>query len=306
MYLLLESGFVMKKKILLITIFLVIPLLFLFNCTVVSAVDTVLYDEDYSLEAGEYSYYGIDVTSVPVHIHIELTCDDDINLYIFNDTEATKWDNSETAVGYIYNDVSSLDIYQILPTVDTWWVYLDNTDSVVTSKSGHITITAVDVIPTTTTTIPTTTTTTTTEDVTTRPGETGSSTGEVTVTVPMLSYRAWSVETTKDNVKVNVIFLCDGCDINFFVANDANFKAWQGGSTAAQAFIYNDKIEFEETITLPEADTWWFVLDNTDSLLTSKTVTISISVVSSAYGFELLTVPIIVTSIIIYRRKRRS
>ncbi|MFW9997378.1 MAG: hypothetical protein ACFFD4_35370 [Candidatus Odinarchaeota archaeon] len=262
----------MKIKILTIAMLLA----FCFPLISQAKADSIVYDTDYSLDAGYYGYYPLSVTSTPTYGHIEMTCDDDINLYIFIEAEYNKWKIGETASGVSYENVDGLNVYHSFRETGTWYVVLDNSDSIVTGKSGHIKITDVDEV---------------------KPSD-------LTVTINPLSYQAWPIETTKANVKVSVNILCDGSDINFFIADDANFKAWKGGSTAATGILRPDIITLEEEFTLSDADIWWFVLDNTDSILTSKTVTISITIVTSTPGFDFLLVPLIAFIAVVYRKKR--
>ncbi|MHA2306876.1 MAG: hypothetical protein ACXACU_15955, partial [Candidatus Hodarchaeales archaeon] len=99
------------------------------------------YEYYYSLNAGEYRDFELTVTGVPVNIHINFTCDDYLNVYVFNDSELTNWLNNETSYpDYFYRDISSLDGKALITKTGTWWVVLDNADSITTSKSGHLII----------------------------------------------------------------------------------------------------------------------------------------------------------------------
>lgn len=66
-------------------------------------------------------------------------------------------------------------------------------------------------------------------------------------------------------------------DINFFVADEVNYYKWKSGETAS-VYLSNDRITSLETDWIvPYTDKWYFVYDNSFSLITSKEVSTYIS-----------------------------
>jgi len=66
-------------------------------------------------------------------------------------------------------------------------------------------------------------------------------------------------------------------DINFFVADELNYYKWDAGETAS-VYLSRDRITSLETDWIvPYSDKWYFVYDNSFSLITSKGVSTHIS-----------------------------
>lgn len=131
----------------------------------------------------------------------------------------------------------------------------------------------------------------------------------LTLTIGPLSYDGRVVETTVDGANVHIKYTCQGCDINFFIADESNFNAWKGGSTAAKGYTASDTITFDETIRLGDTGKWYLVWDNTDSALTTKTVvveevTFSASAESGVIGIVVVGAVVGVVGLVVYKKKK--
>lgn len=54
--------------------------------------------------------------------------------------------------------------------------------------------------------------------------------------------------------------------LDFYVFNEASFTAWRNGETTSAMLSKPDVATFNETFTVPESGTYYFVFDNRDSL----------------------------------------
>lgn len=66
-------------------------------------------------------------------------------------------------------------------------------------------------------------------------------------------------------------------DINFFVADEVNYYKWKSGETASVYLSRSRITSLETDWMVPYTDKWYFVYDNSFSLITSKEVSTHIS-----------------------------
>lgn len=66
-------------------------------------------------------------------------------------------------------------------------------------------------------------------------------------------------------------------DVDFFVADDTNYWKWRAGETASVYLSRTRITTLDVNWTVPESDTWYFVWDNSFSIITSKGVTAQIT-----------------------------
>ena len=60
-------------------------------------------------------------------------------------------------------------------------------------------------------------------------------------------------------------YLKDGLFISFFVADSDNYNSWKNGYHATKYCVKNDARSGSFDWTVPHDDTWYFILDNTDT-----------------------------------------
>ena len=104
-----------------------------------------------------------------------------------------------------------------------------------------------------------------------------------TVTVPAGFYRAYWFTTTSDDIRIDIeVQVLSGNDINVYVMDEINFNLW---SNSLDSQVYYQKIlagSFKAEATLGSEGKYYVVLDNTYSLITSKSVYIKLIHVQDA------------------------
>jgi len=101
--------------------------------------EIALDNEEWSTSPGTYTGWSFEINK-PATLKIMLATSHDIHLYVFNTTEYTKWSNLLYTEGFFLRDIYTGTYTCILSTKGTYYLILDNTDSIITSKSGTISV----------------------------------------------------------------------------------------------------------------------------------------------------------------------
>ncbi|MHA2332388.1 MAG: hypothetical protein ACXAEU_10190, partial [Candidatus Hodarchaeales archaeon] len=271
-------------------------------------IDEDFLDEDF-IEA--YTYYETmsDLVSMN-YLHIEVTCNAPLNVYLFNSSEIFfNWRDYQPTMGYQYNLVTSLDIYLALHPeheYENWIVVLDNgMDVYERTRNGHIKVSAVDEIP-----------------------SSGQMLNKISLvkkfgpletdisslTIPENSYQAWWITFPETEATVVVSFTTNQ-QIDFFLATEEQFNSWrQGGSITPEKSWEDSSGLSEETFTFSGGGgIYWFVFDNsadTNADIESISFSITSSFTESRLfpipGFEIVFVLILPMLMIVARAKNRQ
>ncbi|MFW9857113.1 MAG: zinc-ribbon domain-containing protein [Candidatus Thorarchaeota archaeon] len=102
-----------------------------------------------------------------------------------------------------------------------------------------------------------------------------------TITISAGTHRGYSFNVNYDNVVITLkIEVRSGNDINVYVMDEANYNTWKDGGSAT-GYLSRQKIgSFTTDVTLGAKGRYYIVLDNTYSIITSKSVYIFMEVKS--------------------------
>jgi hypothetical protein len=218
-----------------------------------------MFDQSFQLGPKEQTNYAFWVYDSPSTLHIEVSADGNLQVAIFNETEAMKWMSGSLAWGYFYDNVTNLDLYKILTEYDTWYIILYNRYSDFSSRSGHIKVTKVTDQPVT-------------GEMFDQDFQLG--TGDET------NYVFWVYEApTTLHIEVN----SDGA-LRIFICNETQYKKLQSVGYAQGDYQYHIVDHLDLYQILPDYGVWYIILDHYGASVTSISGHITITKVSEFKG----------------------
>ena len=104
--------------------------------------DSIIYDEDFSLDDETFIPYEISITDAPVILNVEMVSNDSINFFIMKELEYNKWLNYEEAYSFhTENEIRNTNVSYSIDQNGKLYIILQKTSSILSTKIGHIRIT---------------------------------------------------------------------------------------------------------------------------------------------------------------------
>ena len=213
-----------------------------------------MFDQDFTIAPRSQTNYAFWVYSSPCILHIELSATEEVMVGIMNETEAMKWLNGESAYGYWYENIENLDLYRTINGFDTWYIFINNRYSDLSSSSGHLKVTKVNENPESAVMFD--------QEFTLGPYED-------------VNYVFWVYSSPC----ILHIELNSTSTLKLLIFNESEALKWFNGESAT-GYIFNYIDNLDLYHTLNEYDNWYIVLSNGYNAVSSTSGHIKISKVA--------------------------